>query len=259
MRRLPLWTAVLLIAAAWAQRDLHKIGQVRFDETSPVWALGFSDDQTRLAVGLGEYQTGQFPEGLVIVISVANPKQTLGRSNYGPLYLSKPAWSGESRYSIRATAPAASAVNLGEAGWWHVERNSQDSSMQKNSHASCAVDGQLTGTLVCTPSPAGVPVTLKGIVVNGPFSLGGTRVAISQLTPHNRPRWMRDVLDTNGFSLDYKRRLIWDFGVNRIIASWTPWTQPTRSGPLRAAFALSPDGKLFAEGESGEVRIYQVK
>jgi hypothetical protein len=58
--------------------------------------------------------------------------------------------------------------------------------------------------------------------------------------------------------MTYKRRLIWDFGEKRVVASWMPQNQAVKDGPIHAAFALSADGNLFAEGASGTVRIYRV-
>jgi hypothetical protein len=60
---------------------------------------------------------------------------------------------------------------------------------------------------------------------------------------------------------DLHRRVVWDFGTGKEIASWKPRYQddvsrPARKEPYR--FAISPDGRMVAEGGSGLLTLYRI-
>jgi len=61
-----------------------------------------------------------------------------------------------------------------------------------------------------------------------------------------------------------KRRGIWDFGKNTVIASWQPDTQlygALASKPAKGpfTFAISPDGDFVAEAGNGILRLYKIE
>src|SRR5215467_2371835 len=98
MRFLPLCAPALLAASLWGQHGLSRIGQVRLDYGSPIWAVGFSPDGSKLAIGWGEYSDGVETTGLITVVAADDPKRILGRADYRPLSLVNPALSEDSRY-----------------------------------------------------------------------------------------------------------------------------------------------------------------
>jgi hypothetical protein len=91
---------------------------------------------------------------------------------------------------------------------------------------------------------------------------GGSRIAVSEYHEHITPVWLENRFDLSGGATTFKRRVILDIRSRSEIASWQPRTQHAGiigEGHARSAFALSPDGKLLAEGDSGSVRLYDVK
>lgn len=63
---------------------------------------------------------------------------------------------------------------------------------------------------------------------------------------------LADALDVNEpeEKRRFQRRIIWDVRPQSEIASWKPKSE-------RSAFALSPDGKLLAEGDA--VQVYRIE
>ena len=98
-----------------------------------------------------------------------------------------------------------------------------------------------------------------GIIGGAPLSAAaqGNRVIVSD---HSH-LW-------NVFYREYdtalKRRAVWDFAKNAIIASWRPDNQsygPLESKPWKDpfAFAISPDGNYVAEAGNGMLRLYKIE
>ena len=61
----------------------------------------------------------------------------------------------------------------------------------------------------------------------------------------------------------WKRRVVWDFGTGKELASWKPKSQSyTISGHEVKdffKFAISPDGQYVGEGGGGRIYLYRVK
>jgi WD40 repeat protein len=80
----------------------------------------------------------------------------------------------------------------------------------------------------------------------------------------------RAILSDYGWKFDFerweieagslRRRVLWDFGTGEELASWSPKRQLDTLGAKQPyTFALSPDGKMVAEGGSGEVTLSKVE
>lgn len=100
----------------------------------------------------------------------------------------------------------------------------------------------------------------KGVNLGRPFvaASGVSRVLVSDY------QYTRDPLSSYETSTVLRRRLIWDFRSNKMIAWWrvsgaVPWgiRRDTASEESRR-YALSPDGRVLAEGEGSEIRFYRL-
>src|SRR5262249_5955558 len=93
------------------------------------------------------------------------------------------------------------------------------------------------------------------VVIPGEFSAGAERVALSEY----RTATFFDFESLKRVSaLAFKDRVIWDFHSQRILARWVPRNQKPH-GQSPDAFALSPSGRLYAEGGWGLVSLYRVE
>ncbi len=118
------------------------------------------------------------------------------------------------------------------------------------------------GEVNCWDISTGNEITAPPVRIPGKFSAGGTRIAVSE---YKRPLISEHTaifLDISTPQPPFKQRLIWDFKLRKMLARWTPRKQVLtwgkRSARVRDAFALSPSGKLYAEGGSGIVTVYRV-
>jgi hypothetical protein len=70
---------------------------------------------------------------------------------------------------------------------------------------------------------------------------------------------------TDKFKQVMRRRVVWDFGTGKEIASWKPQLQPYDIGGKPETtkdwfqFSISPDGQYVAEGGNGLLRLYHVE
>jgi hypothetical protein len=60
-----------------------------------------------------------------------------------------------------------------------------------------------------------------------------------------------------------KRRVVWDFGTGKQLASWRPRSQTVFLGAYRQSlpyeFAISPDGEYVIEGGAGTLTLYKIE
>ncbi len=115
-------------------------------------------------------------------------------------------------------------------------------------------DANLNSELECWDVSTGAKSGAPPALMSGEFSTGGQRVALSEYRRST-------VFDLESFklipALVFKDRVIWDYTSQRILARWVPRKQKSALHG-HDAFALSPSGRLYAEGGSGRVSLYRV-
>lgn len=67
-----------------------------------------------------------------------------------------------------------------------------------------------------------------------------------------------DHFDLSCSDAKFSHRSLFDVRSGSEILSWRPRTEGSTDGCARSAFALSPDGKLLAEGAAGSVQLYRI-
>jgi hypothetical protein len=128
------------------------------------------------------------------------------------------------------------------------------------------------GNVVCAIDGTGRQGVARCWDVNGDREIART----SSGNPHDPMatalRAQRVVLSDYGWKIDFERwqsevgslekRVVWDFGIGKEIASWKPRYQddiahPAIREPYR--FAISPDGTMVAEAGAGVLTLYRIE
>jgi hypothetical protein len=131
------------------------------------------------------------------------------------------------------------------------------------------------GNAICNApgDPAGFHHDLYCSDVDTGNQLGGTK-GWTNLNFQTATRGKRVVLSDYGRVFDWgdfvsrpggslKRRVVWDFGSGKELASWRPKSQTVNLGAFRNQhapyeFAISPDGEFLVEGGAGTLSLYKI-
>jgi hypothetical protein len=144
---------------------------------------------------------------------------------------------------------------------WNIQVMNRGVFFADSGKALCGLDGgsERHGAAHCWGVDSGKEIAAtKGLNVHPPMrtALHAQRAVLSQYS------WQ---IDLEGFYARMgalKKRLIWDFGTGRELASWKPNWQRARSAAEREEpfkFAISPDGTHLIEGGDGVLILYKIE
>jgi hypothetical protein len=144
--------------------------------------------------------------------------------------------------------------------WGMVETSSSWPLFADGGNAVCAIDGTgRQGVAHCWDVDGGREIA-KTSSGNPHVPMAAALRARRAVLSDYRSRMDFERWQTEVGSLE--KRVVWDFGVGKELASWKPRYQddvahPAIREPYR--FAISPDGKMVAEGGGGVLTLYRIE
>jgi len=143
---------------------------------------------------------------------------------------------------------------------WYIDAADLGLLFADTGKALCGMDGdEKHGAAHCWSVDSGGEIAAtKGLNVHAPMrtALHAQRAVLSHYG------WGIDLEDLRARTGALKKRVIWDFGTGRELASWKPkWQKVVSAKELLEPykFAISPDGNYVVEGGDGVLVLYRIE